>query len=286
VKWKLLAGGVGLGALLVVFLVVAVVIAAIGGIWWFVSDDSPLVYYDARPATVDEAGLAQTDYLAVNDTAFNLSYSPVPFVGRDVRVRSWVTVYAKGVTPESVSGRGASAADVDASVGSIAGANTSLVTVFSMSALELGPVAFNPVVYASDPGLLNESGVLVERAENWLPSNVTDVTNVDLRSSRPVRMLGQETQLTTFTGELVLSNDSRVDVRLYLARVVHEGELVIVFGIAPQSEDDRDEFATLVENVRMGEWGTRPGWVPPTAPDPRELLANGSTRPAAIHVSA
>jgi len=300
VSWKVVLGGLGLGIVGVVLVVVAVIVAAIGGIWWFVTDDAPLMSYDARPAVVDETTLAETEYRAINDTAFNVSYQPVPFVGRDVRVRTWVTVYASGVTlpngsvapadtgaelgagpgSDAAATRNATALPANATAGgSVDIANVSLVTVFSMSALQLGPVAFNPVVYATDPGLLDTSGVLLARAETYLPRNVTDVSNVDVRSNRDVTMLGTETEMTTLSGELNFADGESADastpagpesiaVRFYVARVVHEGELVVVFGVAPVNQDSEASFARLVEGVRMGEWSTKPGWTPPSPPTP------------------
>jgi hypothetical protein len=286
-NWKVVVGGLGLGVGGVVLVVLVLVVAAVGGIWWFVTDDSPLLYYDARPAVVDDVALAETGYVAVNDTAFNLSYAVIPFVGRDVRVRSWVSVYASGVdlSNASTGGGGDTDFDADASRGGgsdpmapppappmVGVGNVSFVTVFSLSALQAGPVALNPVVYATDPGLLDESGVLLDRAETYLPRDVTDVTNVDVESSRNVRLLGRETEMTTFTGALALEGAAgepvAVDVQFYLARTVRNGELVVVLGVTPRRGGDEAAFATLVEHVRMGEWGTTPGWSRPETPTP------------------
>jgi|GEM_PF-6959250 len=316
-NWKVVVGGLGLGVGGVVLVVLVLVVAAIGGIWWFVTDDSPLLYYDARPAVVDDVALAETGYVAVNDTAFNLSYSVIPFVGRDVRVRSWVSVYASGVDLSNASAGGGGSADFDPDANTDSGSdagrdshpdpmapppappappmvgvgNVSFVTVFSMSALQAGPVALNPVVYATDPGLLDESGVLLDRAETYLPRDVTDVTNVDVRSSRDVRLLGAETEMTTFTGELALAGATgepvAAEVQFYLARTVRNGELVVVLGVTPRRGGDEGTFATLVEHVRMGEWGATPGWSRPETPTPpgpldvrtRELT--GAASPAA-----
>lgn len=295
-NWKHVAAALGLGAGTAVVLALVLVVAAVAGVWLFVTDDAPLMYYDARPAAVGEEALAESGYAAVNDTAFNVSYSPIPLVGRDVRVRTWATVYASGVTlpngsvapappsgnataaPANATGNNAptgvsadppnaTAANASVDVG-----NASLVTVFSMSALKLGPAAFNPVVYAADPGLLDTSGVLIDRAETYLPRNVSRVSNVDVRSSRGVTMLGKETEMTTLTGELYFadgtgstaSGPDSLAVEFYVARAVHRGELVVVFGVAPPGGDSEAAFATLVEGVRMGDPDAEPGWTPPT----------------------
>lgn len=251
-RWKLLAGGifggVSLAAIVVVAVVLLVVLAAVGGVVWFFVDDDPLLYYDARPATVDEGTLQETGYQRVNDTAFESEFTPIP-EGKPIVVRTWATLY---VDP------GAERADGNASFDP---ANASMVSVFSTSALQLGPVAFHPLVYASDPGLLDASGGLIDELETWLPEDVASVTDVDVESTRDVELLGQETQMTTFTGELVLENDAGNDtvrVRMYLARTVKDGELVIVLGLGPPDERTGDEFASMVEGVEMGEWGAEP----------------------------
>jgi hypothetical protein len=92
-------------------------------------------------------------------------------------------------------------------------------------------------------------------------------------------MLGKETEMTTLSGELQFadgggSSDAAtatpdsIAVRFYVARVVHEGELVVVFGVAPLNQNNEAAVAALVEGVRMGEWGTKPGWKPPSPPTP------------------
>lgn len=299
-NWKVVLGGLGIGVGGTVLVVLLIVAAVVGGVWWFVTDDAPLAYYDARPAVVDEATLAETEYRAINDTAFNVSYAPIPFVQRDVRARTWVTVYASGVrvpnsSTASAAGSGNAAqnattlpANGTTANASVDVANVSLVTVSSMSALKLGPVALNPVVHGTSPDLLDASGVLIDRAETYLPRNVTDVSDVDVRSSRDVTMLGTETEMTTLSGELTFADESAstdgstssgpdsIAVQFYVARVVQQGELVVVFGVAPPNQDTEAAFATLVEGVRMGDRDAEPGWTPPTPALPGNVTERGN----------
>jgi hypothetical protein len=302
VNWKVVLGGLGIGVVGTTVIVLLVIAAVVGGVWWFVTDDAPLAYYDARPAVVGETTLAETEYRAINDTAFNVSYSPIPFVGRDVRARTWVTVYASGVRLPNATTVPTAGSD-DAAVrnatmpsangntanASVDAGNVSLVTVSSMSALKLGPLALNPVVHGTSPGLLDASGVLIDRAETYLPRNVSDVSNVDVRSSRDVTLLGKETEMTTLSGELDFADENAstdgssqggpdsVAVQFYVARVVHRGELVVVFGVVPSTQDEEAVFATLVEGVRMGDRDTKPGWTPPTPTPPGNVAGTGST---------
>ncbi|MFC6976852.1 DUF6517 family protein [Halomicroarcula sp. GCM10025709] len=251
-NWKRLAIAVVVGFVLVVA-------AVIGGAWLFVTDDSPLLFYDARPATVEEPARSEAGYTPVNTTSFNVSYRPVPGIARNVSLRVWASTYVSGVSAATDQPPAATSASGDTTVDV---ANASVVTVFSMSSLELGPVAFNPLVYASDPGVLNQSGFLVDQGEAYLPSNVTNVTDLTVRSDRPVRMLGQDTQLTRLGGSVAVSPTSDpVNVTVYVARVTHEGNVVIVVGVAPISGDTGEEFATLVEGVRHWERGAG---TPPT----------------------
>jgi hypothetical protein len=87
-------------------------------------------------------------------------------------------------------------------------------------------------------------------------------------------MLGQETKMTTFSETLILEADSEVRVRMYLARAVRDGELVIAMGIAPADERSADEFAGLVRGIEMGDWDAEPDWTPP---DPDEAPGNDGT---------
>lgn len=205
---------------------------------------SPLLYYDARPAYVAEEGLSATDYRAVNTTDVNHSFKPFPLV--EIQARTWVSLYASGGVAEGENE-------------SIDLANSSVAGVFSMSAMQLGPISANPLVYASDPRVLDASGILIAEVQKYLPRNVTEVTDLSVESEQSVTMLDRETTMTTLNGTLVLSNESTIDVRLYLARVVRDGELVVAFGIAPASKvDARESFVTLAENVRLVEWGEGP----------------------------
>lgn len=223
---------------------------------------APLLYYDARPAYVTDEGLAETDYRAVNTTDGNASFEPVPLV--EIQARTWVSLYATGIggslpadSGDDPPGDGDGPPGNDTPTADVG--NASVVAVVSMSALKLGPISANPLVYASDPRVLGASGLLIKEVETYLPENVTEVTDLSIRNERSMTMLDQETTLTTFNGTLVLSDESTVDVRLYLTRVVKDGELVVVFGIAPASADGAEEqFVTVAENVRLVEWGEGP----------------------------
>ncbi|MEF8852871.1 MAG: hypothetical protein V5A44_09595 [Haloarculaceae archaeon] len=46
------------------------------------------------------------------------------------------------------------------------------------------------------------------------------------------------------------------------------GVVVVVFGVAPPGSDSETAFATLVEGLRMGDWGADRGWTPPTPAPP------------------
>jgi hypothetical protein len=254
---KLLAG-VGLAAVLVIVVVLMVTLAAIGGLVWFFIDDDPLLHYDARPATVDDGTLKATGYERVNATDFEMEFTPIPR-GKGIAVRTWATLYVKlppGVENDGGTAHGSSPDSFDPST-------VSMAALFSTSALKVGPVAFNPLVYAAHPGLLDASGELIDRFETWLPKEVTEVTGVDVESSRQVSMLDTDSELSTFTGELVMRNESTgeaeaVEVRMYLARAVVDGELVIALGVGAPDNETAEEFATLVEGVEMAAWGAEP----------------------------
>lgn len=248
-------GRIVLGTLaLVAFVVVA---GCVGGTAWFVLDDSPLVTYGASPATVDEEGLDATGYREVNSTRITVdqSLAPLILIDRDVRLRTWVSVYARGVDlpANGTDGGGGSAPDggqVDRSAGNptLDPSEASVVTAFSMSSMEAGPVAFNPVVHATSPALVGESGVVIDYLEGWVPGNFTDVT---VENSDRVRMLDRNTSVTTLSATVTDGGGgTAANVSIHLTRVTHEGNLVILVGVYPESRPDTGtEFRTLVEHV-------------------------------------
>jgi hypothetical protein len=252
-NWKLLGLAIVVGFVLVIATV-------IGGGWLFLTDDSPLLFYDSRPATIEEPGRSDAGYAALNTSSFNVSYSPIPGVNRNLTLRVRASTYVSGLpTPDAQQATATGPGPTGAN-GTVDVANASVVTVFSMSALELGPVAVNPLVYGSDPGVLDQSGFLIDQGESYLPSNVTNVTDLTVRSERPVRMLGTDTRMTRLSGSVTVSPAADpVNVTVYVARVTHEGDLVIIVGIAPVSGDASDEFATLAEHVRHWDTDDVPG---------------------------
>ncbi|MFC7078638.1 DUF6517 family protein [Haloarcula halophila] len=245
-NWKLLFLGIAVGFLVVIATVF------VGG-WLVVTDDSPLLFYDSRPATVEEPAVSEAGYTSLNTTSFNASYSPVPGVGRNVSLRVWVSTYVTGLSTENQTAGPPSETPTSGNA-TVDVANTSVVTVVSMSSLELGPVAFNPLVYGSDPRVLNQSGFFIDQGEAYLPSNVTNVTDLTVRSDSPVRMVGQDTQMSRLGGSVVASPEADpVNVTVYVARVIHEGDLVMLVGVTPASGDASEEFGGLAEHVRHWE---------------------------------
>lgn len=239
-----------LGTLVVV--AVVVVAGCVGGVVWVAVDDSPLVTYGASPAAVDDGGLERTGYREVHstDVYLNQSLAPLILVDRDVSLRTWVSVYAKGVDlPEGGSGGGdGNPAGRSPGNTTLDPAEGSVVTLFSMSAMELGPVAANPLVHGTSPELLGGSGVVVDYLEGWVPGEFTDVT---VESTDRVRMLDRDTRATELSATVTgADGGTGANVTLYLARVTHEGDLVILLGVYPASTPDTaGEFRTLVEHV-------------------------------------
>lgn len=238
---------------------VVVVAGCFGGTLWLAFDDDPLVTYGAKPATVDGAGLAATDYreVATSDFYVTQSLAPLIVVDRDVRLRTHVAVYASGADlPTSGTGPGAaepaapgndrSPADTTIDV-----SDASVVTAISMSAMKLGPLEANPAVHATSPRLLGGSGFVVDYVEGWVPGNVTDVR---VENSDRVEVLGKNTRVTTLSARLREDDRSTVDVTMYLTRVTHQGDLVLLLGVYPQSDPDSGTtFLALVEHLEHGD---------------------------------
>lgn len=276
-RWKLL----GAGTLVAIVLVALVVVAAIGGMVWILIDGKPLVRYDASPATVPDAGQQASGYRLVNATAFDVAPLPWPIVRDELRVRVYLSVYLGGVDPSiptgipqagepgsatgspSTGGSGSGGAGVGDTggagaateplpdVSTIDAGNVSIAMVMTSSAMQLGPVAFNPVVYASDPGVLEYSGLVVdalERRANWT------VTDVRIRSTARVSMPGRETEMTEFRGTMTSEGSGEeARVTVHLARVVHEGDLVIAVAVSPDPATAEARFVAFLDHLDHGE---------------------------------
>lgn len=205
------------------------------------------VVVDSAPAEVSPAGLSATGYVELNSTDVTVA-PPLPLVppDRGVRVQAWVAVYGKGLP--GADGDPTTAVEPASSPAALEEA--SVVTVVSMSALESGPVALNPLVYATEPRLLTSVAPLLTFAEFWLTGNLVDLT---VTGSDPVTVLGQETSVTRLAGRLETPTGESVDVSLSLVSVVHEGDLVVVLGVLPGRSDGTDaEMRTLAGHVRHG----------------------------------
>lgn len=209
------------------------------------------IVVESAPVDVSRAGLDATGFTELNRTEV-LVRPPVPLVPRDrtVQVRAWVVVYGTGF-PDAPDGAPPTAADsVPRPVAAGDPGDAAVVTVASMSALEAGPVALNPLVYATDPRLLSSVGPLVEFAEFWLAGDLVDLT---VEGSDEIPVLGRETSVTRLGGRLVAPTGESADVRLSLVSVVHDGDLVVALGVFPNGSDEDDAaMRTLAGHLRHG----------------------------------
>lgn len=220
--------------------VAVVLILSLSGCLSVVTGD---IVEEADPAAITAEGLASTDYVELNRTAAVLR-PPLPLVGELVGFRAWVAGYAT-LTPsggENAAVSGDQRPELDV-------ANTSLVLLVSTSAVERGPVALNPIVYAADPALLERTGVLVDVAEPFLPGELVDLT---VEGSDPVTMLGSETTVTRLSGRVVGQGGESASVSVAVTRVVHEGDVVVMVGITPADEDAAADLRTLAPHVVHG----------------------------------
>lgn len=216
---------------------------------------------ESAPAEIDPAALEAAQYVEVNRT------SPVvtprlPIVGESVSVRTWVVTYAsvEGMATGALGGppRDGPSGDTpsfDAPQNDAASAsrgagleaeNVSVVVLVSTSAVEVGPIALNPVAYAADPALLERTNVLVEVVAPLLPGEVADLS---VEGSEPVTMLGSETTVTTLSGRVVSPEGESSTVSIAVTRVIHGGDVVVAVGLSPGNRDDAGDLAALAPHV-------------------------------------
>lgn len=217
----------------------------------------------ADPAAVSQAGLDASTYVELNRTSLVVDLR-TPVVSVPLSLETHVAAYADAEGLDAATrerfdtdGSGADAGDGDDGPTGADGpenvsidvSNTSLLLVTSMSAVERGPVALNPLVYAADPAILSRASVLVEFAEFFLAGDLVDLT---VEGSEPVTVLDRETQVVTLGGRLVTPTGEDVAVSLAVTRVVHEGDVVVLVAVAPAADSPAGDVAELAPYVVHG----------------------------------
>lgn len=172
--------------------------------------------FSASPASVDEAALESANYtgqapeqVTVNETV------EVAGVSRQVTATTWTASYAANDTPAT-----------------LVVASTPDATVAGQSV--------NPIARLTGKELLQRV------AQEIGNSDQVDLEDVEVVQRENREILGQETEVTTFA-TTASTEQGDVPIRVHLASVSHEGDVVVLVGVHPEAVDERSTQLTLME---------------------------------------
>lgn len=172
--------------------------------------------FSASPASVDEAALESANYtgqapeqVTINETV------EVAGVSRQVTATTWTASYAANDTPAT-----------------LVVASTPDATVAGQSV--------NPIARLTGKELLQRV------AQEIGNSDQVDLEDVEVVQRENREILGQETEVTTFA-TTASTEQGDVPIRVHLASVSHEGDVVVLVGVHPEEVDERSTQLTLME---------------------------------------
>ncbi|ELZ91672.1 hypothetical protein C440_15199 [Haloferax mucosum ATCC BAA-1512] len=195
--------------------------------------------FSADPATIPPTAYESHGYVYGNSTVIPLSYEVgVGPATRTVGVETWVSGYSK------------TTADGDISA---------LAVVSSPDATVAGQ-SVNPLSNVGNRELVRTGLDLLADAQAL--GNVSEVNGVREVGARNVTMLGAETELVTYAGtvevepgemtvdgEPLASDGGTADVRIHVATVEHESDIVVVIAVHGAGMDETDAVAALAAAV-------------------------------------
>lgn len=170
---------------------------------------------DAGAASVPTAAYEREGYVAGNETSVPLRFPVgVAGVGGEVAVTSHVAGYSR-TTAEN---------------------ETAAFLLLTTPNARVGGVSVNPLRGATDPTLVRTALEFVGTARTL--GNVENVTDLRELGSEEVELLNETTELTTYAG-VVDTATGRADVRVHVAVVEYEEDVVLALSVHPASMDER-----------------------------------------------
>lgn len=172
--------------------------------------------FAASPATVDEAALDEANYtgqapeqVTINETV------EVGGMSKRVTATTWTTGYSANETTAS-----------------LLVASTPDATVAGQSV--------NPITRLTGKELLQR---VAQEVGN---SDQVDLEDLEVVQRETREILGTETEVTTFA-TTASTEQGDVPIRIHLASVAHEGDVVVLVGIHPEEVDERATQLKLME---------------------------------------
>ncbi len=177
--------------------------------------------FSANKATVSGGALSDAGYDQSKVEQMNVQRSfEVAGETREVKVTNWVAQYEKSI---GISG--------------VAEGTVATFTVLSSPTFEIADKPINPIARY-------DNRKLVEKFVGGY-ANVNDIRET---GSKNVTMLGSETKVSTFSAN-AKSNGATVEVNVYVTKVEHGDDVVVVMAVSPKQIDESESVYRLIEGV-------------------------------------
>ncbi|WP_411968147.1 DUF6517 family protein [Haloferax sp. YSSS75] len=193
----------------------------------------------ASPATIPASAYESHGYVHGNSTVLPLSYDVgVGPASRSVGVETWVSGYSKTTADDAVT----------------------VLAVVSSPNRQVAGQSVNPLANLGNRELVGVGLDYLTDAQAL--GNVPEVNGVREVGSRNVTILGEEAELVTYAGTVVLEPGTAIiegesvahdggsaEVRIHVATVEHDGDVVVVFAIHGADVDETDAIVALAGAV-------------------------------------
>jgi len=175
--------------------------------------------FSASPATVDEAALERANYTGQEPEQVTINETvEVAGVSRQVTATTWTASYAANDTPAT-----------------LLVASTPDATVAGQSV--------NPITRLTGKELLERVAKEVGNTDG------VDFEDIEVVQRENREILGTQTEVTTFA-TTASTDQGEVPIRIHLASVSHEGDVVVLVGVYPEKVDERSTQLKLMEAVQ------------------------------------
>lgn len=221
---RILLGGLAAVSVAAFAVIVSIVLLLVALIFGIPIGDA------ASPATVPADDLAAAGYVGDDPSEFTVERRVTLF---DVSVTNWIATYRKG-GPDG-GGETPSTDDFESTADEI---ETATLVVLSTPDASVAGRSLNPLVRLSDGQLV---ATILERLDGFDDVEVENVREVDAEQRR---ILDDEVTVRTYAAE-----GGDASLRVHLAIVEHEDDVVVLVGTHPEGMDERTTLLSLMETV-------------------------------------
>ncbi|WP_416839080.1 DUF6517 family protein [Haloferax sp. DFSO52] len=193
----------------------------------------------ASPATIPASAYESHGYVHGNSTVVPFSYDVgAGPASQTVGVEVWVSGYSKTTADDDVT----------------------VLAVVSSPDREVAGQSVNPLANLGNRELVGVG--LGYLADAQALGNVPEVNGLREVDARTVTILGDETELVTYEGTVVVEpgettvdgepvayEGGSADVRIHVATVEHDGDIIVVVAVHEASVDETDSIASLASAI-------------------------------------